>query len=159
MPHHFRNDITFRHSGSSFDMFQHSLSPPIVNFLRSQAGRILMILEGMGNTHLLNTSFGPVSLLIVLSVQSRLILTTVQQVSKGHQKTDPILSHNIKEDWSIRNRQNKGTAYSYPTDIMPGFSFKFFKGHCILLYWFMAVVWSMENVHWFNNVKLGTRFP
>lgn len=54
-----------------------------------------MILEEKGNTRLLNMSFGPV-LLIVLSVRFRLILKTVQQMSKVNEKTDPILSHNVE---------------------------------------------------------------
>lgn len=55
-----------------------------------------MILEEKGNTCLLNMSSGPV-LLIVLSVQFHLILITVQQMSKGNEKTGSILSHNVEE--------------------------------------------------------------
>lgn len=55
-----------------------------------------MILEGMGNAHLLNMSFGPVSWLVVVA-QTYLILRSVQHVSEGHEKR-PVLSHNIKED-------------------------------------------------------------
>lgn len=70
---------------------------------------------------------------------------------KSWGETSNFLSHNIKEDWLIRNQQNKRTAYSYITDI-PGFSSKVCKGHFILLCWFMTVVWSMENIRDFYSV-------
>lgn len=43
-------------------------------------------------------------------------------------RRESILSHNVEgEDWRIRNQQNKGTAYSYPIDIILEFSFRFFR--------------------------------
>lgn len=56
-----------------------------------------MILEGMGNAHLLNMSFGPVSVLVAVA-ETHLILRSVQHVSEDHEERPPVLSHNIKED-------------------------------------------------------------
>lgn len=157
-PHHFRSDITFGHSSTSFDMcFNIAYPYQFIVSSQSRQATFLWFLKGW-EMHIYNMSFGPVSLLAVVA-QTHLILRSVQHMSEGHEKRPPVLSHNIKEDWLVRNQQNRRTAYSYPTDIIPGFSSKFFKGHFILLCWFMAVVWSMENVHWFYSViKLGTRF-
>ena len=77
--------------------FNIALSLPVYNFLTKQADHILMILEGMGNAHLLNMSFGPVSVLVAVA-ETHLILRSVQHVSEGHEERPPVLSHNMKED-------------------------------------------------------------
>ena len=53
-----------------------------------------MILEGMGNTHLLNMSFGRVSLLVVLVAQTHLTLRSVQHMSEAMRR-DLLFSHTI----------------------------------------------------------------
>jgi hypothetical protein len=52
-------------------------------------------------------------------------------MSKGSEMKESILSYNVEGgDWQIRDHQNR-RAWSYLIDIIPRFSFKFFKGHCI----------------------------